>query len=481
MTDKPEVYPVELLYDVDGVYGVGLSGGYPFNKAPFGEEAENIIRPDLRFRPLILRPDVLVEGGAHRLKYGTGNSTLQMIPPRRLFAGYEPTLEDRFQAVIERGLLHRHGVYVSGGHGPALFEFTAGLSTEARRQFWQKYWGIRRMSRRVTNRLVNRVLEHAADRDALRIARRYHFRYRQALYQQIVLNPRAEQLAEVFPLLAIAVYASPSCWQEHCREEFSGRMAEATALVDTGASLKRVADCMKMPLHLRWIKPGLVYLVQEGTLWEEPNLMHAHLPGTTREARRWLMAIMHAENRQLGPQFTRWVARNAHQFEGRHWHSLKMVVDDLGDFVRASKRNEAHVVRPFHPDMSLKTVQKLSEDWHVAMQSAKGPLYTFPSPWFSGDEVNGYQIVPLESSTELYQEGAIMKNCVGSYGDRVMDGDCYIYSIRQAGERVATLEVMKTEDGHVKIGQLRVTFNKLAPKEIETAAHRWLQERLLGG
>jgi len=129
--------------------------------------------------------------------------------------------------------------------------------------------------------------------------------------------------------------------------------------------------------------------------------------------------------------------------------------------------------------MSLKTVTGLSAEWHKAVQDTDGPQYTFPPPWYPGGPVAGYELVPLISSLDLYQEGRTMRNCVASYGERVVDGDCYIYSIRQNGERVATAEVVKGRDGKVDVGQVRNNCNRPAP-EIEFVVREWLSRQAPG-
>jgi hypothetical protein len=271
---------------------------------------------------------------------------------------------------------------------------------------------------------------------------------------------------------------------------------EAIQLVNQGARLKRIAAAMDTPLPLRRLKPGCVgFHMIPDLLFEDPRFVLSHLPNSTVDARRCLMAIEKAERKNIGPEFVRWVVRNAPRFPGgryetfplpfpdipvrprRHWLSARVVtknlIDDLADFARASKRQEAHVVRPFQESMSLRTVMQLSEEWHDAVKDTDGPQYTFPAPWLPGDIVAGYEFVPLTSSTDLYQEGAAMHNCVGTYGEQVMDGDCYIYSVRQGEHRATTLEVVK-RDGVVGIGQLRSACNKPASPEIAFAAREWI-------
>ncbi len=473
-----EVYPVELLRDHDGVFGIGLVDDFPFGETGPHLKFDHSGHKYRRLRPLILRPDVLAEGATVKLQYSRENAVLQRImSPKFGWDTFHRVLENQYRAVIEQAMMQRHGVLLKPG--AVLAELTKDLTKEQRVQFWRKYHGIKRASAKLMNRLIGKLLEEATDPDVIRVARRFHFDHREAIYHVGALNPRALQLAEAFPLLATWIYASPLHWRDEYREEQIVRSAEAAKLVEKGASLKRVAAVMGVPLHLRKVLPGAYLGRVSNVLWEEADFFFAYLPGTTRAVRRWLTITNMAEDRDLGPEFVRWVAKHALQFEGK-LREIKIVVEDLGDFVRACKRDEPHVVRRFSPNMSMRTVSRLSADWHAAVQSAKGPRYTFPRPWCPSGEVNGYEIAPIDSSRDLYHEGAAMHNCAGTYADRVMDGDVYIYSIRRAGERVATLEIVKTDDG-VKIGQLRGPCNKPAAKEIAAAARHWLQMQTLPG
>jgi PcfJ-like protein len=484
---RTTLYPVELLRDHDGVYGIGLVKDYPFREPLFNNYSNQYQkgygdRGDRLLRPLILRADVLAEGAGGKLDYSRDNAVLQMINPRRFASG----LEGYLLGFITNAMLRRYGVLET----PA-----EDLSKEQRVEFWRQYWGIHRASTKVMNRMIVQLLEQGADPESIRVARRFHFRFREAIYRAIAVNRRALQLAETFPFLAILVYAAPLLWVEECREEYCARMAEAAALVDKGASLKRVADTMKVPIHLQRLKPGAFIGAPPALLSDDSKLFHTYLPETTRDARMWLAAIDRAEDKQIGRPFERWVARNAHLFPpGRYeihpgpggrprrvWvparHVMKATVHDIADWVRACKRKEPHVTRPFSENMSLKTVTRLSEEWHIAVQDTNGPQYTFPAPWYPAGVVNNFEIVPLSCSNDLYQEGYRMKNCVGSYGARVIDGDCYIYSIQRGKEPVATLEIVKGDHGEVRIGQLRGPCNQLAPKEIDAVARQWLRNQ----
>ena len=86
-------------------------------------------------------------------------------------------------------------------------------------------------------------------------------------------------------------------------------------------------------------------------------------------------------------------------------------------------------------------------------------LPDFPAPPYAGTP----DIQPITTPAELKQEGREMAHCVGSYLNRVYDGDCYIYKVT-APER-ATLELLHTPHGWV-VGQCKGMRNAPLEKAI---------------
>jgi len=153
-------------------------------------------------------------------------------------------------------------------------------------------------------------------------------------------------------------------------------------------------------------------------------------------------------------------------------------LEDIRDWVRASAQanvpgGERFIPRPFHPDMSVETVLKLSGEWHEAIAGDKsGPQCSFPPPWFPAQTIGGYELVPIANRGDLYLEGNAMHHCVASYFEAALMGALCIYSIRQHGERVATVAFIQGANGPA-IEQIRGPCNKLVPK-IKKVISQWL-------
>jgi hypothetical protein len=254
---------------------------------------------------------------------------------------------------------------------------------------------------------------------------------------------------------------------------------------------------MHIPMAFQKIKPGAVgqtlsYIVHGA--WNK-MLIHAYMPDSLPRMRRWLSVV--ELSLHLGPDFVDWVAQHALEIPG----STDQVVNslhDIKDWVRAchqaripkhirdtsangtdypKSRGGEFVVRPFSPDMSLKTATKLSNDWHEAVaNNMSGPLYEFPEPWCGAGESCGHEIVPITTSADLYREGHALHHCVGAQGDRVQAGQSYFYSIRKDKERIATLELLR-DDAGAAIGQLRGPCNSQVSKKLVRAVRSWLRSQ----
>src|SRR5262249_41178324 len=153
---------------------------------------------------------------------------------------------------------------------------------------------------------------------------------------------------------------------------------EATDLIERGARLRDVAAVMQIPMALRRVKPGAAHLAVAAC--HNPEWIISLMPDSLPRMRVWLRAVYQAHLR-AGSDFAEWTARHASQIPCGSENELISSLDDIADWVRASRDNDGHqfVVRPFKPTMSLRTVTRLSAEWHEAVASnLTGPQHTFP-------------------------------------------------------------------------------------------------------
>jgi hypothetical protein len=398
---------------------------------------------------------------------------LQMITGGFRYGMFSHTWEERFRRIIHAELLRRRGLPWPLEHGDSEY-----WSSDPRQQLRNRqiYHGLRLASLSIVNRLIGQAHEEAADKEALTLARRFLFKNRYSIYRATALSRRALQLTVAFPALSLAIFNDRSGRDE------SDRCNEAVQLIEAGAPMKTIADLMRVPIAFRKVKPGpadLVSLMRD--VPDNQRLMHAYMPASLPRMKLWLSCIREAE--MTGPGFVEWVAKHALEIGGT-FEEVRNFLVDLRDWVWACDPSNdgltdgaQFVVRRFSPDMSLKTVTKLSGEWHKAVANdISGPNYEFPEPWCGAGRSGEYEIVPITNSADLYREGYVMHHCVGARGSAVQAGYVYIYSIREGQKRVATLELLRNGDS-IEIGELRGSCNSQVSPKIRRAVKSWLRSQ----
>ena len=170
------------------------------------------------------------------------------------------------------------------------------------------------------------------------------------------------------------------------------------------------------------------------------------IPATRQKQNAWLQALQNwcegmafrSEANNYRCLFFEWAATN---YPGVTYTEADGV-RHMTDFVRA------------HPDMfnplwTLERARAEEQKWHADLaltevgQRTGVPLNTvidyapLPLLW----EYGGLSFVALQTGKAVHAEGAAMHHCVASYWANVVEGKSRIYSIRENGSRVATLEV----------------------------------------
>ena len=105
-------------------------------------------------------------------------------------------------------------------------------------------------------------------------------------------------------------------------------------------------------------------------------------------------------------------------------------------------------------------------------------------------EYGGLSFVALQTGKALRAEGAAMHHCVASYWQNVVNGKSRIYSIRENGSRVATLELTSRLTQHkgpkgigqhsrYQVSQLVGARNSRPAPEVAKAVGTFVEEILL--
>jgi PcfJ-like protein len=432
--------PVDLLSDPKGIYGIGIAYD-DVRKEQSGCD-----------KHVIFRPDVLRESSFPNEHQKALLHTL----PRHCFM---LTHEWKLHEVMLGEALKRHPTYqelkeeVEGGDRE---------DGESAKHYRKIRWGQHKRQLINLNGMLRRLIAEAAEPNALKLARRFHPLVRENVYRGAAISQRALQLIDAFPVLGLVIYCPVDRWWD--------RAPDAVEMVERGVRLNQIASFMDVPMWVRKLKPAVAH-------WfcDVPGHLHCYLPEKTWEQRLWLRAIK--TRGANNPDFAYWIARNVLKIGNR----ISPVLDflsDMNDWVREAKRKKPRcITRPFSPDMSVNTVRTENELWHeaIAKRKAAKSNYKIPAPWYPAGQVNGYHIVPLDSTEELWKEGRAMHHCVGSYDCEVAAGNCYIYSVRQGDDRIATVELIR-EQGKVKPLAIRAACNAEPPKEVKLAVRKWISE-----
>jgi len=292
-------------------------------------------------------------------------------------------------------------------------------------------------------------------------------------------------LVETFPVAALAIYADKwpysngDEWDLFEAERISRQRAQqkedAAKLVECGARLRDVAAALEIPLALRHVPPGAAHLVGSVVL-RHPDLIQ-WMPRQTPAAKIWLKLVDFAHNRG-GHDFGRWIARHVSEIPGR-LNGVAHTVTDLADWVCAKEGSgREFVTRSFTPAMGLKAATQASQEWHeaVATHADCRQNLELPAPWFPAAMQGRFDIIPIATAGDLYREGRAMHHCVATYADRVRGGACYVFSVRQSGERKATVSLVR-DGARVLIEQVRGPCNSTPTTAIMTALRQWLRTR----
>ena len=160
---------------------------------------------------------------------------------------------------------------------------------------------------------------------------------------------------------------------------------------------------------------------------------------------------------------------------------------DLMDFLRA---RFAPRIGAFAGNFSLKgrtlgSVVTLCNEWHVDIYNRdlekKFVNTEFPpsgvKDW--NHETKFYipwSICQVRNVKELKAEGTKMKHCVLSYTHECSRGATYIFSVKQHGNRMITLEVRPRGNGVLIITQARGRFNRTMHNDERRIVSMWARE-----
>lgn len=324
-------------------------------------------------------------------------------------------------------------------------------------------------------------------------------------------SPHAIQYLEQAPaLIAFLLLGQPPSKETKSHRLLRHRLAE---ILEGSPRLPKVLAALGAPGPLRRIHASAcvpsrmteIYLLKHIA----PMTLADVIPETAGAQKNWLrcLSLMVEDNGLFSmdgafDHFWPWLVQAVgRDLRGRSARGEKVgkvsrhdqILQDLRAVIDLAKNVGLERIRP---DWSLERAVREAKAWHDDLARrrseqdvVRGLGVSFDHRFSYGDlpdlrEVLGYEFHALRSGEELFQEGAAMRHCVATYIRDVAAGGAYIYSIRQAGERVATLELIRDSgfpiktaagafchiDGGLRMRQLAGPCNTVAPMPVRNVA-----------
>lgn len=493
--DKPHI---ELLSDEKGLYGFRV-----------------VIDSDTKLAPFKYRPDVMSLDGTPIMLHG--------LPGKK---GTVPAYTQEYMQFLSLRTALR-----KTKPGPKVTEFREFSEAFRDEKFRQHFFGMQALARKKLNWAISKCIDECADKDAIKIARRYNVNLRSNIYAACCKSVRAKQICETFPVLAAEIYKTEA------------REAEFRELVQNGVPLKNVAKRINLAMALRRIKPQSAHLlptsiVAQEILKENSDYIFAYAPTKAMENYRWFFIVTYVLERcRLADQthgldifaplqtaqeilgraqlsaFVRWLMKNVPT--NKKLSILRNEAVDLLDWYRSN-------LARFNQNISYKSAQGLSLDWHTERQLVREREYRerleverqlqqerdaarrleleeqlknrevlwakkFPEPWLPAGEYNGYSFVPLTCRNELNDEGLVMSHCAADYAHLIDQEICQVYSVRKGDKRLATLEIRQQNINEgsgpamiflskkrFAIAQIRGPHNSAVDAKVQNVVNSWL-------
>ncbi len=309
--------------------------------------------------------------------------------------------------------------------------------------------------------------------DVTAITGRFPTRIRREVTRLYLSSPRVADLATVYPGMLAALAAR--------RGASSSRM-KALKLIDAGAPLKTAARALDMPMWMRRLPPEAFVRLPPTVPQSETfsRRIAARLPSPSDDCAFWLESVLFAEQAS-GENFALWLAGQSVFTERSACEPMFSVLSAYAWFsLRPAVEGHRYIVVPWRPEISFDTALCAAKSWFNRVRLVlQLPPGTLDDCWLKPETVNGYSFMPLLDHTEIFAEAQAMQNCADQFAERLALGTCRLFSIRRAGQRVATLEVAQHERevGILSIRQLKARHNMPAATEVWQAAYAWLAKQ----
>jgi hypothetical protein len=470
----------QLLTDAKGVYGFGF-------RSKSHQQNENLLKfaPDIVLRRDLIEP--LTHGEHTNFVFlALYNTNLSEWISNRKF------LESIFSHIQTAVIAQRNGVI-----GNCLSFLLDGTEPEAWEPFPDEFEAYSKEAIAQVEKVISSAYASCVPPDVMPVLGQLPINWRYRAYTHMVDSPRFTQLLSEFPVLAFKLMSLVA--SDDLPE---GTRTRAKAMVEDGHKLRKIADFMQVAYAMRRVsfqEADSPFPMQDNFCNYNSHLQN-YWDRNAESVAGWLWNINLAH--MTSPEFAEWMVCNNHECNS------KFDVLKIGDWVRASLEGTSisPVTRPFEKTMSARTVERLSEEWHKNMEGAynailgiKRPDYwtgcpeangceteeeyikiirekiaakTLPKAWVGDAEINGIAIKAATNELKLIEASLYLKNCGGTYSDRIHKGECCIYTATRGAEFLAMIEVKRHLRGF-HVTQCAGYLNQPPPTDVLEAVKGW--------
>lgn len=287
---------------------------------------------------------------------------------------------------------------------------------------------------------------------------------------------------EQAPVLVIgALFGARSFSLSAAEKEFAARRFRRIE----GKKLKQAMEEFHLPYALRKLRSTAIAPGYSNVIWDmrsiPPSTLSQAIPEKVDHQVSWLRAVKAAKER---------AARRGRQLDRAHLHwlaarlggsvpvlyqprELKALAGDLADMFMAGRFNSAWTLEEASTAHGRWSVD-LAKDSSAAFLTTHGVGISHQVDYSPQPNapvvVDGFEIVPLRSGEDLIEEGTLMRHCVPSYMRDILAARSCIYSVRNAGRRVATLE-LASGYGPAVVKQIKGPCNARVRNDVLAAAN----------
>jgi len=295
------------------------------------------------------------------------------------------------------------------------------------------------------------------------------------LRKLVKASSRLGDILYSFPAAAFAIVAGHG---DH------NRRGDAVRLIKDGADLRTVAGVLELPTWLRRLPPEAFEDVIDGLPTSEAFARKVVncIPQDDTATAMWLRWVR-VGNQVCHEDFALWLARQRFYRADSDFGTPVLPLATYAWFSGrdADDRARRMVPKPWHKQIGFPAAIENMCGWfdRVILDLTRGDKDRGPGRYRKRRRRHGYDLVALTLPSDLIEEGNAMNHCAGTYVSEVAAGNCVIYSVRQAGRRVATLELRWVYGHHRKpiVNQLLGHSNQPVGPEVKAAVAAWLREQ----